>query len=132
LEQIVYISTARTDPDAALLDSILSASRRNNRRDGLTGLLVVGGRRFLQVLEGPRELCDKAYVRIRADQRHYALVQLSRRIITDRAFADWDMGFEQSVGSSLSEMVDRLTAKVSDPSLQAQFRSFAEIHGRAA
>jgi hypothetical protein len=132
LEQIVYISTARTDPDAAMLDSILSASRRNNRRDGLTGLLVVGGRRFLQVLEGPRELCDRTYERIRGDQRHFALVQLSRKLISERCFSDWDMGFEQVGDVPLPEMVGRLTERVGDPSLRAQFQGFAELHGKAA
>jgi hypothetical protein len=132
MEQIVYISTARTIPDAATLDAILAASRRNNRRDGLTGLLVVGGRRYLQVLEGPRELTDAAYVRIRADQRHFALVELSRKRITERSFGDWDMGFEHAADETLSALVERLTAKVADPILQAQFRSFAELHDRAA
>ena len=87
MERIIYISTSRTDPDRDMVEDILRASRRNNRRDGLTGLLVVGGRRFLQVLEGPRERTDAAYVRIKADPRHFALVELSRRRITERAFA---------------------------------------------
>lgn len=132
MEQIVYISTARVEPDAATLDNILATSRRNNRRDGLTGLLVVGGRRFLQVLEGPRELCEAAYARIRADDRHFALVQLSRKPISQRSFGDWDMGFERARSDSLIDSIDALTAQVDDPMLQAQFRSFAELHGKAA
>jgi hypothetical protein len=52
VERIIYISTCRTDPDRLMVEDILRQSRRNNRRDGLTGLLVVGGRRFLQVLDG--------------------------------------------------------------------------------
>ena len=131
MEQIIYISTAREEPDAATIDSILATSRRNNRRDGLTGLLVVGGRRFLQVLEGPRAQCDAAYVRIRADQRHFALVQLSRRLITERSFGHWDMGYEQT-RASLTEVVEEMTQRVRDPYLQAQFRSFAELHSKAA
>ncbi|UUR08697.1 BLUF domain-containing protein [Sphingomonas glaciei] len=93
MEQIVYISTARVMPSETMLDSILGSSRRNNARDGLTGLLVVGGRRFLQVLEGPAAECEAAYARIRADDRHFALVQLGRRTIVERSFAGWDMGF---------------------------------------
>ena len=43
MERIIYISTARSDPDREIVEDILRVSRRNNRRDGLTGLLVVGG-----------------------------------------------------------------------------------------
>lgn len=132
MEQIVYVSTCRVMPDESMLDDILTVSRANNQRDQLTGLLVVGGRRFLQVLEGPTAKCDAAYIRIRADQRHFALVQLSRRLITERSFGGWDMGFEQGYGSSLASVVTDLTARVADPYLQAQFRSFAELHSQAA
>jgi hypothetical protein len=115
-----------------MVEDILRQSRRNNRRDGLTGLLVVGGRRFLQVLEGPRELTDAAYVRIKADQRHFALVELSRKRIAERAFAGWEMGCEQLDGDDLSELVGQLTAKVGDADLRVQFQSFAALHSRAA
>lgn len=132
LERIIYISTCRTDPDMAMVENILQTSRRNNRRDGLTGLLVVGGRRFLQVLEGPRQLMDTAYSRIKNDPRHFAMVELSRKPITERAFAGWDMGCEQLDGDDLSELVHSLTEGLNDADLRAQFRSFVELHRKAA
>ncbi|GAA4016220.1 hypothetical protein GCM10022280_13970 [Sphingomonas swuensis] len=132
MEQIVYISTARALPDGEMLASILSASRRNNLRDGLSGLLVVGGRRFLQLLEGPAEACERAYARIREDDRHFALVELGRKSITRCTFASWEMGFEQASDDNLEAMVDRLVAHVDDPSIAAQFRSFAQLHSTAA
>jgi hypothetical protein len=132
LEQIVYVSTSRVMPDSATIEAILSASRRNNARDGLTGLLVTGGRRFLQVLEGPSRVLEAAYARIRADERHFALVQLSRRAIVARSFADWSMGFEQGYATSLGSVVEQLTERVSDPDLKAQFRAFATLHSQPA
>ncbi|MEE2915447.1 MAG: BLUF domain-containing protein, partial [Pseudomonadota bacterium] len=68
--QLVYISSAigRVDGDA-----VLAVSRRNNARDGITGLLYADGRRFLQVLEGERAAVERAYQRIAADPRHRAL-----------------------------------------------------------
>ena len=131
MERIIYISTCRTDPDRDMMDNILQASRRNNRRDGLTGLLVVGGRRFLQVLEGPDAMTEAAYARIRADKRHFALVQLNRKPIDERSFAGWDMGCEQLDGADLTELVEQLTQGL-DADLQAQFRSFVELHRAAA
>ncbi|GAA4008577.1 BLUF domain-containing protein [Sphingomonas humi] len=132
MERIVYISTCRTDPDRDMVQDILRTSRRNNRQDDLTGLLVVGGRRFLQVLEGPTAGIDAAYERIKADPRHFALVELSRRPVAARAFAGWNMGCEQIDGEDMTGLVDRLTEKLGDATLQAQFRSFVALHRTAA
>lgn len=107
----------------------------NNQRDGLTGLLIVGGRRFLQALEGPQQVLNRAYRRIRADNRHFALVQLSRRSVAKRSFADWDMAYQlgdpAEDGIGLPRIVEALTAQLADPALQAELRTFATIHSRA-
>lgn len=132
MQQLVYVSTSRSErPSLLELESILSASRRNNARDSLTGLLIVGGRRFLQVLEGPAEQLDLAYARIKRDPRHFALVELSCKPMTKRSFPDWDMGYEAGQGD-LSELVHQLTSMIEDPSLQAQLRGFADLHSKAA
>lgn len=129
----MYISTARyREPSVEAVEDILRISRRNNQRDGLTGLLIVGGRRFLQVLEGPRAACDEAYTRIREDARHFALVELGRKPIEGRSFPEWSMGFEDMASPGLVEQVERLTEQVGDPSLRSHLMSFAEIHRRAA
>lgn len=138
MEQLIYISTARAlQPGAALVQEVLQVSRRNNHRDGLTGLLVVGGRRFLQVLEGPRQTLNAAFRRIKADERHFAVVELTRKPISSRSFPDWDMAYQESgtVGdefADLSGIVSALTEQINDPDLKAQLRGFAELHARAA
>jgi len=133
MEQLIYISTSRSPlrPSADEVQHILSVSRRNNARDGLSGLLVVGGRRFLQVLEGPSEPLDRALHRIRADDRHFAIVTLARHRIEQRTFPEWDMGY-QIEGQRLTEIVGTLIAEVKDPVLRAQIQGFAEIHSKAA
>ena len=131
MEQLVYISTSRTEPSIAIVHDILESSRRNNRRDFLTGVLVVGGRRYLQVLEGPAEAIDAAYRRIKADTRHYALVELARKPIAKRNFGDWDMGYEDGAAEPLREIVARLTARLEDPYLRAEIEGFAALHATA-
>lgn len=132
MQQIVYISTSRAEmPGLGEIEDILATSRRNNQRDELSGLLIVGGRRFLQVLEGPRHMLDAAYARIKQDSRHFALVELGRRDIAERAFPDWAMGYETG-GTELLPLVTALTERVDDVSLKAQLRSFAELHSKAA
>ena len=130
--QIIYISTSRTEIVPENLETILRISRRNNRGVGVTGLLVAGGRRFLQLLEGPEDAVMQTYDRIKADKRHFAQVLLSKRPITDRNFANWDMGF-QPAGSthrdgSIADDVAALIAPITDPTVYAYFSEFAKKH----
>ena len=85
--QITYISTARSGTTESDVAAILDASRRNNRREGVTGLLVSDGKRFLQVLEGGEAAVEKAYARIKADPRHRATVILSSKSVSERQSA---------------------------------------------
>lgn len=131
-EQLIYISTARAVvPSAADVEEILRVSRANNRRDDLTGLLIVGGRRFLQVLEGPAPSLQRAYERIKTDPRHFAMVELGRKKIGNRSFGNWDMGHEQG-GTTLLDTVDVLTRHLDDAQLKADLVSFAQMHSKAA
>lgn len=136
MQQLIYISSARGEMSPRDIEQILRVSRRNNSRDGLTGLLVVGRRRYLQVLEGPSLILDTAYRRIKADPRHYALVGLARKSIDTRSFPDWEMGYQDAGNPTdvegLVSIVERLTKRIEDPSLKAELRSFAELQIRAA
>ncbi|MFN3946043.1 MAG: BLUF domain-containing protein [Allosphingosinicella sp.] len=134
--QLVYISTARERPTDAMLQDILAVSRRNNQKVGVTGLLVAGGRRFLQALEGPSTAVSATFDRIRADPRHYAPVVLSCRSVAGRSFGEWAMGYEQGGqpidGADLRQIVAELTSPIFDKGLHAEFNGFAELHARAA
>ena len=133
MEQITYVSTSRSHvPSEAEIQHILEVSRLNNLRDGLTVLLVVAGRSFLQVLEGPTHVLDATYARIGADPRHFAMVQLGRKVIAEASFPDWAMGFEAPGSDKLTLVVDRLTSTLTDQHLRDHLLSFAQIHSRAA
>ena len=133
--QIVYISTARKPFTEAELQSVLAVSRRNNQAADITGLLISGGRRFLQALEGPEEAVAAAFERIKADPRHFAVVSLSMKQIETREFGRWAMGFEAGgagKGEDLKGIVKGLIAPLQDKNLRAQFIGFAEVNARAA
>jgi len=133
--QIIYISTARQPLSDADLDQILGASRRNNKAAGVTGLLVVGGRRFLQALEGPDQAVAATMERIKADKRHFAVVELSRKVVESRSFGAWDMACEQGGLAGEQDLQADLAAliqPIEDRSVRAQFESFAALHARAA
>lgn len=134
--QLAYISSAKNVVDQALLDSVLDASRRNNLAAGVTGVLVSGGRRFLQVLEGPGQAVLTTYARIQADPRHRGFILISCLPVTEPAFGSWAMAHRQggtgTTDDQLQVAVEALTAKIADPNLRAQFSGFAQLHGRAA
>lgn len=135
MHQLVYISTARETISREMIRDILRVSQANNARVGVTGLLVAGANRFLQVLEGPSREVSATYERIRGDERHFACVLLTSRSVAARAFGEWSMGFQQggrASDRSLREVVYTLTETLEDKGLQAEFRSFAELHDRAA
>jgi hypothetical protein len=90
VRQILYISTAT--PGAVIdVASLLAVSQRNNRRDGVTGLLWTDSHRFLQVLEGEDEAVQRVLDRLRGDPRHRGIVVLHDRVIAVREFGAWEM-----------------------------------------
>lgn len=132
--QITYISTARPGLDADAIDEILAASRRNNHADGITGLLLYDGYRFLQALEGEPHRVQRAFDRIKGDVRHRAVVMLSSHEVTARSFGEWSMASRRvgiASGNTVAELVDSLTEEVADANMQALFRSFARLRPAA-
>lgn len=134
--QLIYISTSRADITPATLEDILASSRRNNAGAGVTGLLVAGARRFLQALEGPELAVTTTLKRIGRDPRHFAIVELGRRMVDAREFGSWDMDFQRgtdaAAGAALRDSVDALVANLTSSNLRAQFTGFAALHSKAA
>ena len=128
--RLCYISSSRVPIDVALVDDILAVSRRNNRAAGLTGLLVAGQRRFLQLLEGEERSVRATYQRIRRDPRHFACVTVNEGPITSRQFVDWDMGLVRPGcdGDDYAALTT-LIATIDDPNLRAEFTGFLAING---
>lgn len=74
-----------------MLDDILMAARRNNRRDGLTGALICRADLFLQMLEGPRDKVTATFGRILRDDRHLEVSLVWSGDAPARLFGEWDM-----------------------------------------
>ncbi|MGH7026275.1 BLUF domain-containing protein [Brevundimonas sp.] len=93
LHRAIYVSDAVGDAATSLLVlvEILGGAERNNRRDGLTGVLMRHDGRFLQAIEGRRDDVDRLMGRLRADPRHENLRLLSDTDVSCRLFGDWPM-----------------------------------------
>ncbi|MFJ4220817.1 BLUF domain-containing protein [Curtobacterium luteum] len=95
LQSLVYMSSATTPFDDAELDAVLAHARERNTADGLTGLLVARGGRFMQLLEGPYDQVMSTYQRILADDRHDSVVLLAEESIHTRRFPEWSMAYDR-------------------------------------
>jgi len=130
--RLLYISSTREPHSRARLDNILSVSRRNNVAADITGLLIAGGNRFLQILEGPEARVQETYERIRFDGRHFAPVVLKREAVEERLFGKWAMGFQPGGAlnrtSTMTDEVAALVAPIDDPLIKAYFEGFARRH----
>lgn len=74
-----------------MLAGILSAARRNNPRDHITGALICRHDVYLQLIEGPADAIDALYARIVADDRHTDVRLLLVEDAAERLFPNWAM-----------------------------------------
>lgn len=75
------------------LNDILQTSRRNNEKQGITGVLCYSATGFLQCLEGPSDFINELYGRIIRDDRHVDVTLLAYSDIHQRSFAKWAMAY---------------------------------------
>ncbi len=130
--RLVYISTPKPDITRAEMTDILRVGRRNNVRNGITGLLIQDKRRFLQYLEGEAQQVEETFARISADRRHSAIIPLKNGYIGRRQFPKWEMASKYVDGdASLLSAVKELVSDC-DRDVANELMSFAEARDRAA
>ena len=91
---LVYTSTATTPFDDGDLALLLMNSRANNRRIGLSGVLLHKDDQFLQLLEGADDVVEDRFARIAVDPRHTDVTVLHREQASAPRFPEWTMGYE--------------------------------------
>ena len=90
---LAYTSVATIGFQENQLADILQWSRTYNSSVGITGVLLYVRGSFIQVLEGEKEAVESLFEHIRQDTRHTNVTLLLSRIITQRLFPDWAMGY---------------------------------------
>jgi hypothetical protein len=91
--RLVYRSQSRIDADESKteLGGIFTTARRNNKRLGITGALVITDDAFAQALEGEEDAVRGLYERIRQDPRHEHVTLIEAATVDDRVFGRWAM-----------------------------------------
>jgi hypothetical protein len=111
---LLYLSTARDKLDEKDMSEILEASRKNNKQEGITGILCSGGNHFIQVLEGPQKAVLKRYLIILDDDRHKDSMLIGVTPLTERIFSEWLMGYINVGKESMLERRDILIKSCQD------------------
>jgi Sensors of blue-light using FAD len=101
LVYVSYQSHPLTDDE---LREILKVARETNKTLDITGMLLYRDGFFIQALEGEAETVEKLYNKILQDPRHINVLVVSKESITDRAFSQWEMGFNKVTDSTLAKM----------------------------
>ena len=91
LKTLTYTSRARLDLTDEDLGEIHDTARHLNALDGISGLLLFDGSRFLQIIEGAEEAIDNLVDRLRMDPRHSAFEIRDERLVDERSFEGWSM-----------------------------------------
>ena len=92
--QCRLIYKSETSWDLLSNESLLqlaTSSAGNNKNKDITGLLILSGENFLQVLEGPASSVNPLYLKISRDKRHKNVTLLSYEQTGRRHFEEWSM-----------------------------------------
>lgn len=90
--RLLYSSQALPSVNEDSVRDILQTSRKNNAQQGITGVLVFGGRVFMQVLEGSERSVLSTYLKILEDTRHSDCRIIHITPTEERLFGQWTMG----------------------------------------
>ncbi len=117
--------------DDGVIRSIMAVAQTLNRADGITGLLLSDGTRYLQAIEGPEAALRACFTRIRHDTRHYDIVTVSDEAIERRQFGEWSMRHRHRPlaggNDDFRRDVMNDVAAVTDVRLKAMFIGFAAL-----
>ena len=131
MQQLLYVSVARTRLNPQAVMQLVSSSRRRNGLHGITGTLVSSRYHFFQLLEGEGADIETIFGAIRQDPRHRAVLQLGRRHTLTRLLPDEHMGYSwadrDDRNAHLGAAVTNMVRAIADDDLRVALSRFARI-----
>ncbi len=130
LKTLTYTSRARLDLRDEEVAAIHQTARHLNALDGISGLLLFDGSRFLQIVEGAEDAVDNLVERLRMDPRHSAFEVRDERYVERRSFPDWSMELVRvspGYGNAKDEVATVLPAAVAGPVRELVIRMSGQL-----
>lgn len=90
---ILYISSFKRDYTVDELNVMMDGFKENNKRDGITGVIIVGQRNIMQFIQGKEDVLDKTWQKIKTDSRHKNVRVLLRGEIGLTLYKDWSLKY---------------------------------------
>lgn len=125
---IIYISEANPGFGLADIEEMLYKAKQFNASTNITGFILYGNNRFIQLIEGDKGPINDLYARIRKDKRHTDVTTLWDQQNKDRLFRDWYMSFYDMSGGNTAGVNKRLLLEnylsrpIKDPPMQKTLR----------
>ena len=88
---LAYISRSTVNNTPEILDDIAIKSSNNNSKLGVTGVLLLNGNYFFQVLEGREDIVKALYNKIEQDSRHSEAKIVLQCDNNESLFNEWFM-----------------------------------------
>lgn len=112
LVRLIYTSEASGEIDDIQLKELQMQAIRRNEESDITGLLMFGNARFIQLLEGPQQNVDDTYCRILDDDRHFKIHLLYYEPAAERLFPSWSMGIANLSNDRIDADIKRLWGEI--------------------
>lgn len=90
--RLIFSGSLTVAPSESRMAAYLADCQQRFARHGISGLMVLMGCDFLQVMEGPAADVAHEYDLLAAQNHRYRITLLARQAIERRMFTDWHMG----------------------------------------
>jgi hypothetical protein len=139
--RLSYRSHNLIDPDErkAELGELFTAARGNNKRQSITGALLLSGDYFVQTLEGDESAVRALFERIAVDPRHENVAVLEARTVPTRAFPRWSMasvaeeyGAEDTYLIAHEDGISPASSRGTTPAMEAVLRGMRQAAREAS
>lgn len=102
---VSYISEQSSIMSESDLVALLNTSRVNNKRLGITGVLIYFNGIFTQYFEGAEEAVNELYSHISKDTRHRNIKELLSGHHPERYYSDWTMAYRSLNENEISSIL---------------------------
>jgi hypothetical protein len=110
LKRINYISSFVQDMSYDEIEELAKQAAKKNAENDITGVLMVKGEVFFQIIEGSEENIDRLFAHILKDPRHEKIITLGIQVgDLKRLFPDWNMK-EINLDTTTSERLQPVRA----------------------
>ncbi|MEL0643853.1 BLUF domain-containing protein [Olleya sp. Ti.3.14] len=93
LKTICYKSQANANLKLLEFEALFNQTQLKNNSHNITGVLVKRDDVFFQILEGNPIIIDTVYEEIKKDRRHFNILELLNKSISQLSFKSFDIGY---------------------------------------